>query len=205
MRTKTLQITEKVLDAAARLFSTRRFHEVRMEDIAVEAAVGKGTLYRYFSDKQDLYLALLARAADSMVTRVKEAVAGVTGSRDQLVAVVAAILDFFDAEPHVLDLILRAEVLRGPGREFPWQRTRDAVTRRVVAILEDGTRRGEFTVADPQHAMLMLLGGVRAVVRFGPKPRPRDLPSRLVDGILSGFGRSPLARPLRGQALKAKT
>ena len=61
MRTKTAQQADKVLDAAARLFGTQRFHEVRMEDIAAEATVGKGTLYRYFNDKEELFVALLER------------------------------------------------------------------------------------------------------------------------------------------------
>src|SRR5262245_18615534 len=56
VRTKTPQQADKMLNAAARLFGTQRFHEVRMEDIAAEAAVGKGTIYRYFSDKDELYL-----------------------------------------------------------------------------------------------------------------------------------------------------
>ncbi len=44
MRTKTPQFSEKMLEAAGRLFGTRRFHEVRMEDVASEADVSKGTL-----------------------------------------------------------------------------------------------------------------------------------------------------------------
>ena len=62
MRCKTAEQADKVLDAAAQLFGLRRFHEVRMEDIAAEAEVGKGTLYRYFADKEELYLGLLDRA-----------------------------------------------------------------------------------------------------------------------------------------------
>ena len=51
-----------MLAAAARLFGSQRFHEVRMEDIAAEAAVAKGTLYRYFADKEQLYRAMLVRS-----------------------------------------------------------------------------------------------------------------------------------------------
>ena len=66
MRTKTPVLPEKILTVAARLFATHRFHEARMEDIAAAAEVGKGTLYRYFKDKEELYLALLERTAEQL-------------------------------------------------------------------------------------------------------------------------------------------
>src|SRR6202043_2112108 len=71
VRTKTPQFSEKMLEAAGRLFGTRRFHEVRMEDVASEADVSKGTLYRYFRDKDEMYLALLARASRQFVTELR--------------------------------------------------------------------------------------------------------------------------------------
>ena len=74
MRTKTPLQAEKMLEAAAALFGTQRFHEVRMEDIATAAGVGKGTIYRYFSDKEDLYLALLERASKQMHERLTRSV-----------------------------------------------------------------------------------------------------------------------------------
>src|SRR5207248_6658178 len=102
-----------MLDVAARLFASRRFHEVRMEDIAAEADVGKGTLYRYFKDKDDLYLALLSRAAGQLIERVRAALDRDDGPVGRLEAVVGAALTFFDEQPHVLDLIQRAEALGG--------------------------------------------------------------------------------------------
>src|SRR5262245_26612980 len=103
-----------MLAAAAQLFGTQRFHEVRMEDIAAEAGVGKGTLYRYFKDKEELYLALVSRSAQQFTQKLQEEISLAQGSRAQLLRVIAAIVRFFDDQPHLFDLIQRAEVLQGP-------------------------------------------------------------------------------------------
>jgi AcrR family transcriptional regulator len=183
-----------MLEAAAQLFGSNRFHEVRMEDIAAQAAVGKGTLYRYFSDKEELYLALLARASDQLVQRLEEAVGRSAGARAGLVEFTGAVLTYFDEQPHLFDLIQRAEVLRGPESDFPWQKARDESLRLLLKIFEEGKVRGEFCLRDPDLAALMLLGGLRSVLRFGKRPRPRDLAARIVEEFLHGAdvaGRSP--------------
>ena len=43
-----------ILEAGAKIFSERNFYEVKMQEIADEAGVGKGTIYEYFSGKEDL-------------------------------------------------------------------------------------------------------------------------------------------------------
>jgi TetR/AcrR family fatty acid metabolism transcriptional regulator len=186
MRTKTPLQADKMLDAAARLFATYRFHEVRMEDIAAEAGVGKGTLYRYFMDKDELYLALLTRASGQFLARVMEEAQRPGGVRQRLEGVAAAILRFFDENPHVLDLIQRAEVMQRPGVEFPWRPTRDELFQMVQRLLEEGRRHGEFTVRDPALSVLMLLGGLRSVIRFGSRPRDPDLPRQIISDLLHG-------------------
>src|SRR3954453_15670174 len=95
---------DKILAAAARLFANHRFHEARMEDIAALAEVGKGTLYRYFKDKEELYLALLARAATELQGPLSLFLDQPGGPRAQLVAVVEGIIDHFDGQPHLFDL-----------------------------------------------------------------------------------------------------
>ena len=186
VRTKTPFLAEKMLDAAGRLFGSKRFHEVRMEDIATEAEVSKGTLYRYFHDKQEMYLALLERASAQLVVELQRGVALADNNRARLIAVVDAILTFFDERPHLLDLIQRAEVGQDQGRAFPWQEVRDKGMRLVLDIFEAGQRGGEFQIAEPYTAMLMLLGGVRAVLRFGDRPRSVNLPEEIVDAFLHG-------------------
>jgi AcrR family transcriptional regulator len=173
-----------MLDAAARLFGSQRFHEVRMEDIAAEAAVGKGTLYRYFNDKEELYLALLERASQQLVERLREQLEDLREPRRKLEAIVSGIISFFDDQPHLLDLIQRAEVLSGPN--LSWQKARDEVFQFTRDVLEEGARRGLFVVRDSELAVTMLLAGLRGIVRFY-KQRPDDLAERIVDGMLHGY------------------
>jgi TetR/AcrR family transcriptional repressor of mexJK operon len=186
VRTKTISQAEKMLDAAARLFGTYRFHEVRMEDIAAEAAVGKGTLYRYFADKEELYLALLTRSSEQMLRRLEEVLEPLDAARPRLEALVEAIITFFDEHPHLIDLIQRAEVHHRPGTVFPWQKTRDDLSRLVHDLFEAGQQQGEFTIRDPELAALMLLGGLRSVIRFGKRPRSPELARQIVIDFLGG-------------------
>jgi len=44
----------RILDAALRTFAARGYHGTAVPEVAAEAGVGTGTLYRYFDDKQAL-------------------------------------------------------------------------------------------------------------------------------------------------------
>lgn len=185
MRTKTPEQAEKILNVAVRLFATHRFHEARMEDISAAASVGKGTLYRYFKDKEELYLALLERASIQMEERLHAAVEGTCPVR-KLEAITATILNYFEENPHVFDLIQHAEALQRPDKPFPWKARWVSIELTTQVILE-GQKAGLFRVEDPSLAVLMLLGGLRAVLRFGEKPRPANLVQRIVEDFLKGI------------------
>ena len=191
MRTKTPIQSEKILTVAARLFATQRFHEARMEDIAAAAGVGKGTLYRYFHDKEELYKALLERAAGEYSARLRDADAQFRDPRVRLEAMIEAILIYFDEQPYLFDLIHHAEAMHRSEEDFPWMRTRRKGIALVKQVFEDAAAGGEFTVHSPDLAVLMLLGGVRAVIRFGERPRPPDLARRIIEEFLRGAAEGP--------------
>jgi AcrR family transcriptional regulator len=54
----------QILDAAARLFATQGFHQTTTRQIAAEAGVAEGTIYNYFTSKQDLLIGMLNRLAE---------------------------------------------------------------------------------------------------------------------------------------------
>jgi AcrR family transcriptional regulator len=49
----------EILAAAAELFSENGYHNVSMEKIARRAEFGKGTLYKFFPNKEELFAALM--------------------------------------------------------------------------------------------------------------------------------------------------
>jgi AcrR family transcriptional regulator len=189
LRTKSPEQAEKILAAAGRLFALHRFHEARMEDIAGAAGVGKGTLYRYFKDKEELYLALLDRAAAGLQQRIEEGEAAACCPRAKLEAIVAAILEYFDLNPYLFDLLSHAESRQQTGTLENWKKIRVSNVHRMMEILEEGRRAGLWEVPDPETPVLMLLGGLRAVLRFSLPPRPANLARRLVDDFLHGAAR----------------
>jgi TetR/AcrR family fatty acid metabolism transcriptional regulator len=186
VRTKTPAQSDKILGVAARLFATHRFHEARLEDIATEAGVGKGTIYRYFKDKEDLYLALLNQAACEFSERVREAYNRSNCPEQQIRDLVEALVSYFDEQPYVFDLIQHTEVLGPSDGDNPWNETRKEMLSLFHQALVDGQKAGVFDMPDPVLSVLLLLGSIRAVIRFGVRPRPVDLGHQITERFFFG-------------------
>jgi len=65
----------QILDAARRLFSQFGLKKVTTDDIAEEAKVSKATIYRRYSNKQEIYNEVVRIEADQLMTAIAEAVA----------------------------------------------------------------------------------------------------------------------------------
>ena len=52
---------KQIIDAAEEVFTQKGFDQARMDDIAEETGLSKGTLYLYFKSKDDLITAILDR------------------------------------------------------------------------------------------------------------------------------------------------
>jgi AcrR family transcriptional regulator len=68
-----METREKILIAARDVFGKKGFYETKMEDVAKEAGVAKGTLYLYFQSKEDLYQCLIKEGIKYFIQRLKEA------------------------------------------------------------------------------------------------------------------------------------
>ena len=66
------QRKDQILDAATNVFSRRGFHDARVDDIAEEAGLSKGTLYWYFKSKDDIIIGLLDRLFEFGASGVRE-------------------------------------------------------------------------------------------------------------------------------------
>src|SRR5579875_4013179 len=76
----------EVLQAATAVFARAGFHQARMEDIAQEAGLAKGTLYLYFKNKDDLIAAILHRLFSGELHALEELQASDAPARERLLA-----------------------------------------------------------------------------------------------------------------------
>lgn len=56
-----------LLEAAEKLFAVHGFAMTKIEDVAEEAGFSKATVYNYFDNKEDLFIALIDRKFEEMV------------------------------------------------------------------------------------------------------------------------------------------
>ena len=52
----------QILDCAKKVFADKGYHNSHVEDIIKEAKIGKGTIYEYFRNKEDIFTNVLMRS-----------------------------------------------------------------------------------------------------------------------------------------------
>jgi len=107
----------RILEAAERLLKERGVAGVSMDDVASEAGVGKGTLYRRFGDKAGLGIAVLderERELQDAILRGPPPLGPGAPSRKRLKAFVRAYLDYAWRN---LELLVVAET-GSPGARY---------------------------------------------------------------------------------------
>src|SRR5690606_28750156 len=66
---------DAILDAAERLFLRVGFHEAKMADVAEEAGIAVGTVYKHFASKDEVFASLLDRSRRAALDVVERALA----------------------------------------------------------------------------------------------------------------------------------
>jgi AcrR family transcriptional regulator len=155
---------KEILDEAADLFAARGYADTDTQVLADRLHVGKGTLYKYFPSKRELFLA----AVDRVMRRLREAVdAAIEAVEDPLERVSIAIrayLDFFAEHPGFVELLVQERAHFKDRKRPTYFEHRDANVGRWKALF----------------ASLIAEGRVRKV----PVERITDVLSQLVYGTM---------------------
>lgn len=173
-----------IIDAALELFAESGVEGVCVEAVAARAGVGKATIYRRWSGKEDLLLSALASLKSPLPTPRGESV------REDLVAITRALA--YDAgDPR---LAKQYALLLGEGDKYPKLMARYSETvvepRREVLrqVLRRGVATGELRPdLDVEIAMLALSGTVLARGKHDTTPAAPGFADRVVDELLRGF------------------
>jgi TetR/AcrR family fatty acid metabolism transcriptional regulator len=152
-----------ILKAAAAVFAAKGFHPATVEEIAAQAAVGKGTVYEYFSSKEELFRELLRAGMESYVAEVREHPGAAGPARETLAEIARAHFRFVSEHGALARLLFE-----GHGGPAPWiwewlGRMRERKLASLTGIIARGVARGEFRPVDPYVAAQVFLGVLGAL------------------------------------------
>lgn len=154
------------MKAAEELFTSRRFHEITMDDVAAAAGVAKGTLYTNFKNKDDLFFETCISGFDELCELVSAEASVDVPFDQQLLATCRQISGFFNRR-HQWMRMMQAEEGRMSHCKSDlrdrWTRRRsklvDALGRIISRGIKNKNLRSDIT---PEVLANVLLGMLRA-------------------------------------------
>lgn len=137
---------DAILEAATAEFTVRGFTAAKMVDIAQRAGMSVGALYRYFDNKEAIFVSLMERAAETVMARLDALSPGRPSER--LAAMIGINLAFIE-ENRGMFLIFQ-ELIHGNKMSCAQlaeesQDVRARIMARYRAELEAGVAAGELT------------------------------------------------------------
>lgn len=186
-RKKSAETRAAILRCAAEVFSERPYHEVLTDEISARLKMGKGTLYRYFPSKEELYFATLVEGLQGMQDAIDDVLREPGSLDDTIGALTSTIIGYFWQRRDFFVLLHRHETRIDPSERVEWQQRRELVVEKVGARIAAELGR---TRVDPRLAVEMLFGMIRSACLYrDDRAKPEQL-ARLVTRTFLGGVRS---------------
>jgi TetR/AcrR family transcriptional regulator, fatty acid metabolism regulator protein len=180
-----------IMQAAEKLFTSRRFHEITTDDIARQAKVGKGTIYRYFQDKDDLFFQTAMSGFEEMCDLLRKGVSEDGDFRRQLLEAARQISGFFARRRQLFRMMQAAEapvLWHNNDMRQRWLANRERLVSAIGEIIARGVTQGHIRKDIPPAILgQYLLGMLRTRARdLQDAPAPYQSLETAVDLFLVG-------------------
>ena len=161
-----------IVDAAERIFFEKGYENATMDDVANEAELSKGTLYLYFKNKEDLYLAIHLRGNKILHSLFENAVKNIKTGIEKTRSIGKAYVEFFIKYPKYFNAMLYYE---SHDIDFADQdsvaaacliegkATLELLIESIVTGIKDGSIRSDI---DPVKTALNLWGQTTGVLQI---------------------------------------
>ncbi|MEB6381542.1 TetR/AcrR family transcriptional regulator [Leclercia adecarboxylata] len=167
-RRKEARPTE-ILDAATSVFAEKGYAGTNLNEVAKRAGVSKGTLYRYFDTKEDIFRAVAQAAFTANLEGMEKSASGFNGSVSLLIPMLLKTAAGGLGDSHIPAIV---RMVIAESRQFPdlariWH---DNVVVRMLnlltTILAEGQMKGEIRQGDPHLQALSIVGPMITAVLF---------------------------------------
>jgi AcrR family transcriptional regulator len=105
---------ERIIEAGLNLLRNHEYHQIQMKDVAAEAEVALGTVYRYFQSKDHLFAEVLAHWAARLQTSVERRPLRGDSNASRLIDVLHRSMRAFQGWPQLARVVMALESSEDP-------------------------------------------------------------------------------------------
>ncbi|MCK4959068.1 MAG: TetR/AcrR family transcriptional regulator [Planctomycetes bacterium] len=184
----------QIMKVVEQLATNRRFHEITLDEVAAAAGVGKGTIYRYFGDKNELFFQVATSGFDELCELLEQIVPADRDFPEKLSTVCQEIGRFFATRRQLLQMMQNeaGRIFWAKGRiRERWMAKREKLFAAVGEVLDEGVR-AKIVRSDVSTEVLatFLLGMLRTMARdLYNADDPEEQYKLLLELFLRGAGR----------------
>ena len=168
------------MDSAREVFFEQGFERANLDEVARRAGLAKGTIYRHFDSKAELYVEILAQNADTFVERMARVIDPTRPAAEQIRLLARFYFDHYTTQLEYFRIFWAIDNQRLIGQLPPaqvslvtevWKRALNL----LADVIERGVASGEFEPCDPWLSASVVWVGANAVIQTLEVPERRRL------------------------------
>lgn len=155
---------QRIIHVAAGEFARMGFDQANINTIAELAGIGKGTIYLYFANKRELFLAMLRHISQSQITAIRATLASKGPLHQRLEKLFLTFSHLAEEESDSFNVYMSA--LYGVNRAFQAEATkllRDYLAV-ISLVLEESRAAGEIHVTHIEATALLVLSLTKSYI-----------------------------------------
>ncbi len=182
---------ERILDAALNIFSSKGFHDTKLDEIVAEASISKGSIYFHFPNKEKLFIALVDQFADLIERRANEAIARETQGIRRVQVALEAVLETFGKYRRPAKLLLVQAVGLGTVFERKRMEVNDRFALLIQTYLDEAIADGAIAPVNSAIVAHAWMGAIYSVVIqwvYTGEPSKDEIMEALLPLLLQSVG-----------------
>lgn len=136
---------ENIVNAAEKIIQVKGFEGMTMDDVAVIAELGKGTIYLYFKNKTDLYHAVVCRGLHLLKSIFEKTIKKKATGIENLIAIGHAYYSFCFDYPLYFNAMIHQEALEVKWEEhveYEGVKCCEQASNQIFALMAELVRKG---------------------------------------------------------------
>lgn len=177
-----------ILASAFDIFFEKGFNQTKIDDVAERAGIGKGTVYLYFSSKEELLREMLKSYVETYKTFIEGKMAGTDDPPTKIKRLFLSHCELLQQSPHMARLNLGDFSFVNEELK-QWLETQKIMfVEQLQAVVDDGIKNGCFRQVNTYLAATFIVSSLGACyTQEGPLNTEQVL--ELVDLVLKGLAK----------------